>query len=175
MSLALTIFTIVHVTISLIGIFSGFVVLAGLLTARRFDGWTAIFLTSTVLTSVTGFFFPVHHFMPSHGVGILSLLVLSISLYARYGRNLAGHWRWGYVVTTMLAFYFNVFVFVLVAQLFAKVPALKALAPTQTEPPFGITQLAVLLIFVALTIAATRRFHTASASAPILRPAVTSA
>src|SRR2546426_211936 len=173
MSLGLTIFTIIHVVISLIGIFSGFVGLAGLPTARRFDGWTAIFLSSTVLTSVTGFFFPVHRFMPSHGVGILSLLVLSIALYARYGRNLTGHWRWGYVVTAMLAFYFNVFV--LVAQLFAKVPALKALAPTQTEPPFGITQLAVLLIFVALTIAATRRFHTASASAPILRAAVTSA
>src|SRR2546427_12656444 len=91
MSLGLTIFTIIHVVISLIGIFSGFVVLAGLLTARRFDGWTAIFLSSTVLTSVSGFFFPVHHFMPSHGVGILSLLLLPVAIYARYGRKLDGH------------------------------------------------------------------------------------
>src|SRR5947209_15524669 len=157
MSLGLTIFTIVHAIISLIGIFSGFFVLAGLLSARRLDGWTAIFLISTVLTSVTGFFFPVHRFMPSHGVGILSLIVLSVAIYARYGRNLAGHWRWTYVVTAMLAFYFNVFV--LVAQLFAKVPALKAIAPTQSEPPFGITQLSVLLVFVAFTIAAARRFR----------------
>ena len=172
MSLGLTIFTIVHVLIGLVGIFSGFVVLAGLLSARRLDGWTAIFLTSTVLTSVTGFFFPVHRFMPSHGVGILSLVVLSIAIYARYGRNLTGRWRWAYVVTAMLAFYFNMFV--LVAQLFAKVPALKALAPTQSEPPFGITQLSVLLVFVALTIAAARRFHNFSTSAPILPPVATS-
>src|SRR6266700_3431502 len=145
MSLGLTIFTIVHVIISLIGIFSGSIVLSGLLAARQLDGWTVVFLISTVLTSVTGFFFPVHHFMPSHGVGILSLLLLSIAIYARYGRNLAGNWRWAYVVTAMLGFYFNVFV--LVAQLFAKVPPLKALAPTQSEPPFAITQLSVLLVF----------------------------
>jgi hypothetical protein len=173
MSLGLTIFTIVHVIISLIGIFSGFVVLAGLLSARRFDGWTAIFLTSTVLTSVTGFFFPVHHFMPSHGVGILSLLLLPVAIYARYGRNLAGHWRWGYVVTAMLALYLNVFV--LVVQLFLKVPALKAIAPTQSEPPFKVAQLTILLAFVALTIVATRRFRNLTASAPMLRPAATSA
>ncbi|HEV8378519.1 MAG TPA: hypothetical protein VGP99_06680 [Tepidisphaeraceae bacterium] len=173
MSLGLTIFTIVHVIISLIGVFSGFVVLAGLLSARRFDGWTAIFLTSTVLTSVTGFFFPVHHFMPSHGVGILSLLLLPVAIYARYGRNLIGHWRWTYVLTAMLAFYFNVFV--LVVQLFVKVPALKTIAPTQSEPPFGITQLSVLLVFVAFTIAAARRFRNLPAALPILQPAATSA
>src|SRR4051812_19454482 len=155
MSLGLTIFTIIHVIISFIGIFSGFVVLAGLLTARRFDGWTAIFLTSTVLTSVTGFFFPFHLFTPAHGVGILSLLLLSITLYARYGQKLAGHWRWAYVVTPMLAFYLNVFV--LVVQLFLKVPPLKAIAPTQSEPAFKLTQLTVLVAFAALTIVAARR------------------
>src|SRR5438876_1334075 len=112
MSPGLTIFTIVHVIISLIGILSGFVVVAGLLTARRFDAWTAVFLISTLLTSVTGFFFPVHHFMPSHGVGILSLILLPIAIYARYGRNLGGHWRWAYVVTAVMALYFNVFVLV---------------------------------------------------------------
>src|SRR3954466_9650009 len=149
MSLGLTIFTIIHTIISLIGIFSGFVVLAGLLTGRRFDGWTAIFLTTTILTSVTGFFFPFHHFTPAHAVGILSLVVLSITVYARYGPKLAGHWRWAYVVSAMLAFYLNCFV--LVVQLFLKVPPLKALAPTQTEPAFKITQLVMLVSFAALT------------------------
>src|SRR5438105_5168482 len=98
MSLGLTIFTIIHVITSLIGIFCGFVVLAGLLTARRFNGWTAIFLASTVLTSVTGFFFPFHHFTPAVGVGILSLLLLSITHYARYAQQPAGLWRSAYVL-----------------------------------------------------------------------------
>jgi hypothetical protein len=168
MSLGLTIFTIIHVLISLIGIFSGFVVLAGLLTARRFDGWTTIFLASTILTSVTGFFFPFHHFTPAHAVGILSLVVLSITVYARYGRELAGHWRWAYVVSAMLAFYLNFFV--LVVQLFLKVPPLKAIAPTQTEPAFKITQLVVLIGFTALTIAATRRSRGLGVRMPLLAP-----
>src|SRR5213594_3579146 len=101
MSIGLTAFTLFHTALSLVGIFAGLVVLFGLLTARRLDHCTAISRATTLATSVTGFLFPVHHFMPSHGVGIVSLLVLSISLYARYGRNLAGHWRWGYVVTAM--------------------------------------------------------------------------
>jgi len=161
-------FTIIHVLISLLGIVSGFVVLYGLLTARRLHGWTALFLATTVATSVTGFFFPFHGFTPAIAVGTLSLLVLAICIFARYGRHLVGHWRWIYVVSALLALYFNVFV--LVVQLFRRVPALKAVAPTQSEPPFKITQLAVLLIFTALTIAATRRFRNFSA-APILVPA----
>ena len=172
MILGLTIFTIIHVIISLIGIFSGFVVLAGLLTARRLDGWTAIFLSSTVLTSVTGFFFPFHHFTPAHGVGILSLLLLSMTLYARYAQKLAGHWRWAYVVTAMLAFYLNVFV--LIVQLFLKVPPLKAVAPTQTEPAFKISQLTVLLAFAALTIVAARRSRNLGLPTSILQPVLTS-
>src|SRR6267154_1841774 len=99
MTIALTIYTLVHVVISLVGIFSGLVVMAGFLIAKRLDGWTALFLATTVATSVTGFFFPVHHFMPSHAVGILSLIVLSAAIYARNARHLAGAWRKIFVVT----------------------------------------------------------------------------
>lgn len=150
--------TLVHVAISLIGIFSGLVVAFGLLTAKRLDGWTAVFLVSTVLTSVTGFFFPFHKFLPSHGVGILSLVVLALAIAARYVFHLAGGWRRTYVITAMIALYLNVFV--LVVQLFEKIPALKELAPTQSEPPFKFTQLAVLTLFVLLTILAAIKFRT---------------
>ena len=152
----LQIYTIVHTLISLIAIFTGIVALFGMLSGHRFDGWTKWFLATTVLTSVTGFFFPFHKFLPSHAVGILSLLVLAISLYARYGRRLAGGWRRTYVITAMVALYLNVFV--LVAQLFMKVPALQALAPTQSEPPFVVAQATVLLLFVVLSVLATIRF-----------------
>jgi DMSO/TMAO reductase YedYZ heme-binding membrane subunit len=150
-------FTIVHVLISLIGIGSGLVVLAGLLAGRRLDGWTALFLVSTVATSVTGFFFPFHGFTPAIAVGIISLLVLAVTSFARYGRRLAGAWRWVYVVTAMVALYLNVFV--LIVQLFQKVPALKALAPTQSEPPFLLTQLIVLALFVVLAVVAAIKFR----------------
>ena len=153
----LHIYTIIHTLISLVGIFTGFVVLFGLLAGKRLDGWTKWFLITTVLTSVTGFGFPVHHFMPSHGVGIISLLVLAVAIYARCRRELAGAWRWIYVVGAMIALYLNVFVGVV--QAFEKVPALKALAPTQTEPPFKLTQLVVLALFVVLTVVAAIRFH----------------
>jgi hypothetical protein len=145
------------VLISLAGIFSGFVVLLGLLAAKRLNGWTALFLATTVATSVTGFFFPFHGFTPAIGVGIISLLVLSIAIFARYPRQLAGHWRWIYVVTAMIALYLNVFVGIV--QGFEKVPVLKALAPTQSEPPFKLTQLIVLGLFVVLTIVGVIRFR----------------
>src|SRR3989449_2048855 len=103
-------FTLVHVLISLVGIASGLVVVFGLLSGKRLDGWTALFLATTVATSVTGFFFPVHQFMPSHAVGIISLLMLAFAIYGRYGRRLAGPWRSVYVVTAMVALYLNVFV-----------------------------------------------------------------
>jgi hypothetical protein len=157
MSVGLAAFTLVHVAISLIGIFSGFVVVFGMLGAKRMDGWTALFLTTTVLTSVTGFLFPFHKFLPSHGVGIISLILLTIAIYARYPRDLAGGWRSAYVSTAVISLYLNVFV--LIVQMFLKVPALKAIAPTQTEPPFKIAQLAVLLLFILLGIFATIRFR----------------
>jgi hypothetical protein len=157
MSLGLTIFTVVHVLLSLIGILAGFVVVYGLITAKRLDGWTATFLWTTILTSVTGFLFPFHKLLPSHILGILSLIALAIAVFARYRRRLAGGWNRAYAISAVIALYFNVFV--LVAQLFQKVPALKALAPTQSEPPFKIAQLAVLIIFVLIGIFSAVRFR----------------
>lgn len=153
----LAVFTVVHVIISLVGIFSGFVVAFGLLTGNRLDGWTEVFLTSTALTSVTGFFFPFHGITPGLVVGGLSVILLALAIFARYGGHLAGWWRGTYVIAAMMALYLNVFV--LVVQLFEKVPALKALAPTQSEPPFKLAQGVVLIFFVVLTVFATIRFH----------------
>jgi hypothetical protein len=150
-------YTLLHVVLSLIGIGSGLIVLFGLLTGRRLDGWTAVFLTTTVLTSVTGFGFPFDHILPSHKAGIISLLVLAVAIPARYVFHLASVWRWIYVVGAALALYLNVFV--LIVQAFLKVPPLKALAPHQTEPPFLVTQLVILLVFVGFTILAAKRFH----------------
>jgi hypothetical protein len=154
---ALAAFTLFHVAISLVGIFAGLIVAAGLLTSKRRDGWTAIFLVFTVATSVTGFMFPFHGFKPSYVVGAISLLILLAAIFARYSRGMAGPWRWIYVVTAMIAFYLNVFV--LIVQSFMKVPALRALAPTQTEPPFKLTQLIVLVTFIVLTVVASIRFR----------------
>jgi hypothetical protein len=152
-------FTIIHVVISLIGIASGFVVMYGLLAGKRLNGWTALFLASTVATSLTGFGFPFDHLLPSHKVGIISLFVLALAILARYGLHLAGRWRWVYVVCAVVALYLNVFVGIV--QSFQKVPALKALAPTQSETPFLVTQLFVLALFVALAIVAAIRFRLA--------------
>ncbi len=157
MFLILSPFTKLHVVISLIGLVSGLVVMFGLLVSRRLNAWTALFLISTALTSVTGFFFPFHGVTPAIVVGIISLVLLAVAIVARYSRHLAGTWRWIYVVTAMTSLYLNVFV--LIVQLFQKVPALKALAPTQTEPPFAVTQLVVLALFVLLTIIAAIRFR----------------
>jgi hypothetical protein len=148
---------LIHVVISLIGIASGFVVLFGLIQGKRFDRWTSLFLISTVLTSVTGFFLPAHKILPSHIIGAISLGVLAVAIYARYSRHLAGGWRSSYVVTATLGLYFNVFV--LVVQSFMKVPALKALAPTHSEPPFAIAQGFVLLLFVVLGTLAVKKFR----------------
>src|SRR6266446_4802549 len=143
-------FTFVHVLLSLVGIGAGFVVLFGLLTGRQLDGWTALFLATTVATSVTGFGFPVDHLLPSHKVGIISLVVLAVAILARYARHLAGAWRRIYVVCAAVALYLNVFVGVV--QAFLKVPALTAMAPKQTEPPFVATQVAVLALFIVPTV-----------------------
>ncbi len=158
MIFGMTTFTFVHVVLSLIGIFAGVIVMFGLFAAKRLDGWTAIFLVSTVATSVTGFLFPFHRFMPSHGVGIVSLAVLAVAILARYPLHLnSSIWRRTYVVTAMVALYLNVFV--LIAQAFQKVPALKAMAPTQSEPPFLVTQLSCMALFVVLTIVAAIKFR----------------
>jgi len=157
MILGMTTFTFVHVLLSLIGILSGFVVVFGLLGGKRLDGWTALFLVTTVLTSVTGFLFPFHKFLPSHGIGIVSLVVLAIGNFARYVRQLAGGWRRGYAVSAVIALYLNVFV--LIAQLFMKVPALRAMAPTGSEPPFLVAQLVCMALFVVLGIGAAIKFR----------------
>jgi len=150
-------FTALHVAISLLGIVSGLIVMYGLLNAKRLDRWTAVFLASTALTSLTGFAFPNEHVTPGQVIGGLSLVVLVIAAAARYGLHLNGAWRWIYVVSAAVALYFNVFV--LVVQSFEKVPALRALAPTQKEPPFAVTQLLVLVVFAWLTVLAVRRFR----------------
>jgi hypothetical protein len=163
LGMTLSAFTLVHIVISLIGIGSGFLVMYGLLIGKRLNGATVIFLVSTVATSLTGFAFPFDHLLPSHKVGILSLLVLAGAIVARYVFHLAGAWRGIYVVCAAGALYFNVFV--LVVQLFEKMPALRATAPTRKELPFLVVQLVVLALFVALTIIAAKRFRIAPVSA----------
>jgi hypothetical protein len=143
--------TIFHVILSLIGIASGFVVLYGFFTSQRLPTWTNIFLWMTIATSVTGFFFPIHKLTPGIILGIISLFDLAIALRARNA------WRRTYVITCVVALYLNMFV--LVVQSFEKVPALNALAPTQSEPPFGIAQLVLLIVFIILGVQATRKFH----------------
>ena len=157
MILGMTTFTFVHVVISLLGILSGLVVLFGLIAGKRLDGWTSLFLVTTVATSVTGFMFPFHKLLPSHVVGVISLVVLAIAIVARYSRHLAGGWRRTYVISSVIALYLNVFV--LIVQLFEKVPALNAMAPTQSEPPFKITQVVVMAIFVVLGIFSAKGFR----------------
>jgi hypothetical protein len=139
------------------------IVVYGMLSGKRLDGWTAIFLTTTVLTSVTGFLFPIEHLLPSHKVGIISLIVLAFAILGRYAFHLAGGWRRTYVICAVIALYLNCFVGVV--QAFLKVPALKALAPTQKEPPFLVAQLLVLAVFVVLMVLASKRFHPAPAMA----------
>jgi hypothetical protein len=151
-------YTLLHVLISFIGIGSGIAVMYGFLRAKASGGITAVFLTSTVLTSLTGFGFRIEHLTPGLIVGGLSLVVLAIAIVAGYGQHLYGAWRWIYVVTASIALYFNIAV--LIVQSFEKVPALRALAPTQKEPPFLVTQLVVMASFIVLTIAGVKRFQT---------------
>jgi hypothetical protein len=160
MILGMTTLTFVHVVLSLIGIASGLVVVIGLLGGKRLIGWATVFLASAVLTSVTGFFFPFHKLLPSHVLGIISLVALALAMVALYTLGLAAVWRRIYAISAVLALYLNVFV--LIAQLFQKVPALNALAPTGSEPTFLAVQLFVLLTFVAIGVLATKRFQTQS-------------
>jgi hypothetical protein len=163
MILGMTIPVFVHVLLSLIGIATGLVVVLGLLNGQPMGRWTALFLATTIATSVTGFFLPAKGFMPSHVLGILSLVTLTLAVVARYAFHLAGPWRWLYVVGAVISEYFNVFV--LVAQAFKHVPALTALAPTQSEPPFAVAQLILLVVFVALGVLAVKRFRAMPAPA----------
>jgi hypothetical protein len=153
----ITALTIVHVAISLVGIGAGFVVMWGLLVSKRVNTWTAIFLATTTATSVTGFFFPIEGITPGLALGILSLIVLAPALAARYYYDLVGPWRRTYVITAMIAQYFNVFV--LIVQAFQKIPSLQEIAPTQSEPPFAVVQIVTLALFIAYTTLAAVRFR----------------
>ena len=155
--MTLATFTEVHVVLSLVAIAAGFVVMTGLLGGRDRGGWTALFLVTTVATSITGFGFPVDHLLPSHVIGIVSLVVLAVAILARYGLRLRGEWRPVYVVCAALALYLNVFVGVV--QAFLKGSALHTLAPQQTEPPFLVAQLVVLALFIVLAVRAAKRFR----------------
>lgn len=157
LGMSLAIFTVVHVAISLLAIAAGFVVLFGLLAAKRLDAWTGLFLATSALTSITGFMFPFEKVTPAIILGIILLAVLAVTAPARYSFHLAGAWRSVYAIGATLALYLNVFV--LVVQSFEKVPALHELAPTQSEPPFAITQLVVLIAFIVLGTLATKRFR----------------
>jgi hypothetical protein len=163
LGLSLSAFTTLHVVISLIGIASGLIVLYGMLAGHRMNGWTALFLLTTILTSVTGFLFPFNGWLPSHAVGAISLVVLAAAVFALYVFRLSGAWRWIYVASALAALYLNVFVGVV--QAFQKLAVLQPLAPTQSEPPFAIAQLVVLAIFLAAGFLAVRRFHPAAAVA----------
>ena len=150
-------FTLLHVVISLVGIGSGLVVLVGMLSGKRLPGWTALFLATTVLTSVTGFLFPITAFTPALAVGALSLAILAAALLALYVFRLAGTWRPIYVMSAIAALYLNVFV--AVVQAFQKLEPLQPLAPTQSEPPFLLAQAGVLALFLIVGVLAVMRFR----------------
>jgi hypothetical protein len=153
-----------HVLVSLVEMVVGLIVLYGLLTGQAFGAWTALFFIVAILTSVTGFPLAPFGFDPPRAVGILTLVLLAIAVGAYYFFRLAGAWRWIYVVTALMALYLDVFVGVI--QSFMKIPAVHALAPTQSEPPFLVAQAVVLALFIALGFFAVRKFH------PALAPSV---
>jgi hypothetical protein len=159
LGMSLSTFTAVHVVISLIAIVSGVIVMFGLLGSNRRPGLTATFLLFTILTSATGFLFPFEKLLPSHMIGIISLVLLAIACVALYGMKLSGAWRWIYVLSAMVALYLNVFV--LIIQSFLKLGPLHALAPSvpPSEPPFAIAQAILLVFFVIVIIGAVRRFR----------------
>lgn len=157
LGMSLARFTQVHVAISLVGIAAGFLVIFGMMAGKRMPMMTALFLLTTVLTSVTGFMFPYHGVTPGIVIGILSLLLLLVAIIARYGGHLNGGWRGFWVISAILAQYFNFFV--LIVQSFEKVPSLHALAPTQKEMPFKLVQLVTLVVFIVLAVVSYRKFH----------------
>jgi hypothetical protein len=159
MNLDLPPLVLMHTLISLVGIVLGFIVMKGLLANDRMDRMTGWFLAMTILTSATGFILPAKMILPSHVVGVISLVVLAIASYARYSKHMAGKWRATWLTTAIMAQWFNCFV--LVAQLFLKVPALHELAPEGKEPPFAIAQGVVLLAFIVAGVFSLKRFRPA--------------
>lgn len=152
-------FTKLHVIISLVAIVAGLVALGAMAGNRNLRAVTALFLLSTILTSVTGFFFHSKAIGPPHVFGVISLVALAVSLVALYGRKLAGTWRPAYIVTAVLALYLNCVV--LVVQAFQKIPALNALAPKGSEPPFLAAQGVTLIVIGGLAAMAMRRYRPA--------------
>ena len=150
-------FTLFHTALSLVQLVSGIVVVIALVGGRSGGAWLWVYLVGAIATSVTGFGFPVDKFLPSHAFGIISLVLLLLVILARYAFHLAGAWRWIYAVGLVITVYLDAFV--AVVQAFLKIPALHALAPAGSEPPFAIAQGVLLVIFVALGIAAARNFH----------------
>jgi hypothetical protein len=157
LGMSLITFTLLHVLISLIGIVAGLIAMIGWLKSNPSRIPTAIFLVATILTSVTGFLFPVTKLLPSHIVGMISLVMLAFATFALYGRQLSGNWRPIYTITALLSLYLNVFV--LTVQAFVKIPLLQAWAPTQTEPAFLVAQGSAFLLFFVLTILTTVKFR----------------
>lgn len=157
LGMSLETFTFIHTFISLIGIATGLVVLVLMLWRRPIGGWNAMFLLSTMTTSITGFFFPFAMVGPPHIVGVISLVVLAVALWALHGRLLAGAWRMIYAIAAMLALYLNIFVGMV--QAFQKLTFFNDLAPTQNEPPFLVAQAFVLGVFIVLGFLAVRRFQ----------------
>lgn len=157
LGMSLPAFTTLHVIISLVAIAAGFVVVYGMSMSKRMPGWTALFLATTILTSVTGFLFPFEKLLPSHIFGVISLAVLAVAVLAFYWYRLTGTWRWLYIASALLALYLNVFV--LVVQGFLKVAPLNRLAPTQSELPFVLAQGTLLVAFVALFVWMVRAFR----------------
>jgi hypothetical protein len=157
LGMSLLTFTVVHTAISLVAIVTGIIVAVGMLSAKRLPIWTAVFLATTILTSVTGFLFPFDGLKPSHIFGGISVVLLALAVLGLYVYDLAGPWRRTYVIASVAALYLNVFV--LVVQSFLKVPFLTPLAPTGTEPPFAVAQVVVLALFIWLGFKAVRGFH----------------
>jgi hypothetical protein len=149
--------TFVHTALSLIALVAGLVVVLGLSSSRSFPSWTGLFLVTAILTSVTGFFFPFERFLPSHWFGVISLIALAVAILARYTFVYSGAWRWLYVLTVVIGTY--LLAFVTIVQAFQKIPALHALAPTQSELPFAVAQLVLLAVFLGLGFVAIRNFN----------------
>lgn len=163
LGLSLPVFALLHVIISLLGIFAGLVVVGGFMSGKLLRGWAGLFIWTTILTNATGFLFPFAKLLPSHILGGISLVLFPFVLFALYGKHLQGGWRKVFVILSVVTLYFNCFV--LVVQLFSKFPLLIATAPTQKEPPFAITHLIVLVIFIWLGRASLKGFHEGSATA----------